>query len=344
MSVVDELRTRLEELGNEIAERHFARHPEQLARYGPVGHTRCREDARFHLQFLAASLEANSEEMFLDYIAWAKVVLASRNVDAQDLHDNISIVIEVLNDRLGDVASGATRVLRRAQEELPSMPADVPTFLDPRQAQWQLATEYLGDLLRGKRREATQRILDALDAGVTPRDIYRHVFEPVQQEIGRLWQLNRISVAQEHFCTAATQQVMTQLYSRIFTGAKKDRRVVAMAVGGEQHEVGIRIITDLLELEGWQTWYLGANVPPRAAVQMCVEHRADVLLVSATLPPHIAAANEIVRLFRAEPALKEAKVIVGGRAFRMEPGLWSTIGADGYAANADECIALVDGL
>ncbi|HEX6159503.1 MAG TPA: cobalamin-dependent protein [Thermoanaerobaculia bacterium] len=339
--LTEELRTRLDLLGDQIAERHFARHPDQLARYGAIGHQRCREDARFHLQFLAAALDAKSDEMFLDYIAWAKVVLHARNVGEQDLHDNLSIVDEVLREQFGP--SEGTRLVRRAQEELPSMPLDVPTFLDPRSPQWQLATEYLGDLLRGNRREATKRILDALEAGVTPRDLYVRVFEPVQQEIGRLWQLNRVSVAQEHFCTAATQQVMTQLYSRIFTGEKHDRRVVAMAVGGEQHEVGIRIITDLLELEGWQTWYLGANVPPRAAVAMCVEHRADVLLVSATLPPHIAAANEIIRLFHAEPALANAKVIVGGRAFRMEPGLWSTIGADGYAANADECIALVNG-
>ncbi|HEY0141968.1 MAG TPA: cobalamin-dependent protein [Thermoanaerobaculia bacterium] len=341
MNLAAELRARLDLLGHEIAERHFAAHPEQLARYGAIGHQRCREDARFHLQFLAAALEAKSDGMFLDYIGWAKVVLAARNVPAHDLHDNISIVIEVLAEQFGE--TDATALLRRAHDELPSMPVDVPTFLDPRDPHWGLATEYLGDLLRGNRHDATKRILDALDAGVSARDVYRRVFEPVQQEIGRLWQLNRISVAQEHFCTAATQHVMTQLYSRIFTGGKHDRRVVAMSVGGEQHEVGIRIITDLLELEGWQTWYLGANVPPLAAVAMCVEHRADVLLVSATLPPHIAAASEVIRLFHAEPALAHARVIVGGRAFRMEPGLWRTIGADGYAANADECIALITG-
>lgn len=339
MNVIEEVRARLDLLGNRIAERQFAAHPERLARYGAAGQQRCREDARFHLQFLAAALEAKSDAMFLDYIGWAKVVLAARNVDPQDLHDNLSIVIEVLNEELGP--SDATRLLRLAQEALPSMPIDVPTFLDPRDPHWALATHYLGDLLRGRRHEATRRILEAIDGGVSPRDIYRGVFEPVQQELGRLWQLNRINVAQEHFCTAATQHVMTQLYSLIFTGEKRDRRVVAMSVGGEQHEVGIRIITDLLELEGWQTWYLGANVPPLAAVAMCVEQRADVLLVSATLPPHIAAAAEIVRLVRANPALANARVIVGGRAFRMEPGLWRTIGADGYAANADECIALL---
>jgi MerR family transcriptional regulator, light-induced transcriptional regulator len=153
---------------------------------------------------------------------------------------------------------------------------------------------------------------------------------------------NQISVAQEHFCTAATQQVMTQLYGRIFGGEKRGKRAVAMCVGGELHEVGLRIITDLLELAGWQTWYLGASVPPATAVQFCADHHADVLLVSATLPPHLPGVAEVVSVFRARPELAGARVIVGGRAFRNAPGLWRTIGADGTAAGVDECLALLN--
>lgn len=335
MSAAEELRGRLDSLAQEIADQHLARHPEHFARYGPIGMQRCREDARFHLQYLAAALSASSEAIFLDYVAWAKVMLAARKVPESDLRDNLALIAEMVD---GEGAG----VVRAAIAALPSMPADVPSFLDPRAPLWELATEYLGRLLRGDRRDAGRLISEALDRGVTPRDVYRQVFEPVQQEIGRLWQLNRISVAQEHYCTAATQQIMTQLYGRIFESPKRERRAVAMCVGGELHEVGIRIITDLLELDGWQTWYLGASVPPSAAVALCADHRADVLLVSATLPPHLIGAAEVVRLFRASTALSAAKVIVGGRAFRMEPGLWRTIGADGYAANADECLALIE--
>jgi len=308
-----------------------------LDRYGPIGRQRCLEDARFHLQYLATALEARSPELFLDYVGWTKVVLAKRNIPERDLLENLRTTARVLHDHPDAVA-----YLEKAIEQLPSMSDDVPSALDPRAPLWPVASEYLTALLRGSRRDAQQLVLDAIDAGASLRDVYRHVFEPVQQEIGRLWQLNQVSVAQEHFCTAATQHVMTQLYGRIFTGAERsERRAVAMCVGGELHEVGLRIITDLLELEGWQTWYLGASVPPAAAVQLCVDQRADVLLVSATLPPHIASVAEVIRLFRARPELAAAKVIVGGRAFRNAAGVWLTIGADGYASNVDECLALL---
>lgn len=306
-------------------------------RYGPDGRQRCLEDAHFHLRYLASALEAESPEMFLDYVGWAKVLLAKRNVPEEDLLENLRTTARVLHEHPGAVA-----YLEQAIEQLPSMSDDVPTFLDPREPLWSVASEYLTALLRGSRRDAQQLVLAAVDGGASLRDVYRHVFEPVQKEIGRLWQLNRVSVAQEHFCTAATQHIMTQLYDRIFAGAEKPgRRAVAMCVGGELHEVGLRIVTDLLELEGWQTWYLGASVPPATAVQLCVDQRADVLLVSATLPPHIANVAEVIRLFRARPELAAAKVIVGGRAFRNAEGVWRTIGADGYAANVDECLVLL---
>ena len=334
------IRTRLDEFAVAIADRHFAAHPEVLQRYGAVGRVRCLEDARFHLQYLAIALDADAPQIFLEYIAWAKVMLARRNVPPGDLADNLEIIAGVLADLHRAVA-----YLRTAIGQLPAMEDDVPPLLDPRSPLWEVASAYLAALLATDRRGALDIVTRTLDSGTSIRELYRHVFEPVQQEIGRLWQLNQISVAQEHFCTAATQHVMTQLYARIFSSEQKRRdgaRAVAMCVGGELHEVGLRIVTDVLELEGWQTWYLGASMPPAAAVQLCVDQRATVMLISATLPPHLERVEEVVRIFRSRPELAAAKIVVGGRAFRAAPDMWRTIGADGYAVNADDCLALLE--
>ncbi|HEX7151991.1 MAG TPA: cobalamin-dependent protein [Thermoanaerobaculia bacterium] len=345
MNTVHEIRTKIDLLADVITDRHFQLHPELEARYGPIGRIRCREDAAFHLQYLAAALEAGNARMFVDYVAWAKVMLASRNVPPADLADNLEILASALSGRLAvDTSRTAVEYVRAAIDELPSMPEELPSFLDPERPLYDVARRYLQLLLNGNRLATLQLIIKTVDDGTTPREVYRHVFEPVQREIGRLWQLNRISVAQEHFCTAATQQVMTHLYGRIFGNEKHDRHLVSMCVGGEMHEVGLRIVSDLLELEGWNTYYLGANVPPAAAVQMCVDRKADVLLVSATLTPHLAAVADLIRLFRANPELANAKVVVGGRAFSAVPGLWQSVGADGYAATADECIELVNSI
>jgi methanogenic corrinoid protein MtbC1 len=336
------IRTRLEELARAVTDRHFAAFPESLARWGEVGRERCLEDARFHLRYLATALDAHSDALFLDYVAWTKIVLSKRNIPERELAEHLRILVHTLEDLLDAQSDEAIRTIEIAIERLPSMSDEVPSFLDPRAPFWAVASAYLGALLRGSRRDAMDIIARALDEGAQLRDVYRHVFEPAQQEIGRLWQLNQINVAQEHFCTAATQHIMTQLYSRIFVGEKKEKRAVSMCVGGELHEIGLRIVTDLLELEGWQTWYLGASVPSVSAAQLCIDQRADVLLVSATLPPHIQGAAELIRHVRTRSELASMKILVGGRAFRSAPDVWRTIGADAFAADSDECLATVE--
>jgi Predicted cobalamin binding protein len=73
---------------------------------------------------------------------------------------------------------------------------------------WQ--KNYKDALLNVQRYEASRMIFKAVEDGMDIKDIYIHVFESSQHEIGRLWQNNMITVAQEHFCTAATQMIMSQ--------------------------------------------------------------------------------------------------------------------------------------
>jgi len=57
--------------------------------------------------------------------------------------------------------------------------------------------------------------------------------------------MNEVSVAQEHYCTAATQLIMSQLYPHIFAGEKTERTLIATCVAGDLHEIGIRMVSDL---------------------------------------------------------------------------------------------------
>jgi methanogenic corrinoid protein MtbC1 len=136
-----------------------------------------------------------------------------------------------------------------------------------------LAREYLAALLRGDRHTAGGLILAAADSGTSIQDIYLSVFQRVQREVGRLWQSNQIGIAQEHYCTACTQSIMSQLYPRIISAEKNGRRLVATCVGGDLHEIGARMVADFFEMEGWDTFFLGANTPISGTLQQTVLSR-----------------------------------------------------------------------
>jgi methanogenic corrinoid protein MtbC1 len=197
-----------------------------------------------------------------------------------------------------------------------------------------LAEQYLGALLQADRDAASRLILSAVEKGESVKAIYLYVFQPVQRAIGRLWQTNQISVAQEHYCTAATQMIMSQLYPHIFGGHRLDRRLVAACVSGELHELGVRMIADFFEMEGWDTYYLGANTPAASIAQAVVERKADVLAVSATITFHVSQVEKVIEHVRASSVGDRLHILVGGYPFNISPALWRTVGADGHARDA----------
>jgi MerR family transcriptional regulator, light-induced transcriptional regulator len=197
------------------------------------------------------------------------------------------------------------------------------------------ALRFLDELLAGRRSAAIELVLELAGSGTSIEDLYLHLFEPVLRETGRRWQHNRISVAQEHYVTAATQLAMSQLYPLIFRTPRNGRTLVAACVGGELHEVGLRMVADLFELAGWDSHYLGADAPSQAVAELAAARGADLVAISATLPSH---RDEVARMVAVLRAASATPVLVGGRLFQLHPDLWRTIGADASASSAADAV------
>ena len=73
---------------------------------------------------------------------------------------------------------------------------------------------------------------------------------------------------------------------------------MAACVSGELHEIGARMLCDLLEMEGWNTIYLGANVPTAGIVDVLRDNHSNILAVSASMTFHIPAVREVIAAVR----------------------------------------------
>lgn len=204
-----------------------------------------------------------------------------------------------------------------------------------------LARRYVDLLLCGDRRGAASAILGQLQAGLAVRPVYLEVFQPALRAVGQLWQRGLISVAVEHYITAATQMVMSQIFPLILGAPRNGVTFVGCCVATELHEVGMRMVTDLLELDGYDTWYLGANTPDEGVVDMVAEKRAQVLGVSATMAQGVPLVQRLIAALRRDERTRGVAVLVGGMAFAHNPSRWRDIGADGYAADAGSVETLV---
>lgn len=198
---------------------------------------------------------------------------------------------------------------------------------------------YLEAVTEGDR-QAAQTVLDeATKAGHSIGDIYIDVIQPTMRIIGRLWQENRLTVAEEHLATAITQSAMARLFERTFEW--RDGRtptLIAACAEEERHQIGLRMLCDLLELAGWDTRYLGASVPIESLVDIVVKANPAVVALSAAISPNIPRIRNAIQAIRAADLERQPVIAVGGRAFNEDPELAHRVGADMTAIDAVQAV------
>lgn len=299
------------------------------------------------VRHLAQAVAAESPALFADHVAWARTRMGGLGIPAEEVRQQLYALEAVLQHHEAPEAPGAVRPYLEAGLAALRTPAAEPPSLtegNDRGPLGPLLDVYLTALLEGRKHDASRAVLEAVEAGTSVTDVYLHVFQRSQRELGRLWQLNRLSIAQEHYCTAATQFIMSQLYPYIFRTEKDGRRFVATCVGGDLHEIGLRMVADLLELNGWDTHYLGADVPAGQVLDALDERGCDLLGVSVTMPYHLDATRALIEAVRAGRDDDTLRIMVGGYPFNLDPKLWRWVGADGHAPDALEALRVSDAL
>lgn len=332
-------------LANLIVDEQWARNPQFKDRYGEVGHAKCVQDVKYNLAYLSQAIASNSPPLFATYIDWVKTLFQALKIPTRELSESLEITGGILKQRFpnDETVPIIEHFIEIGLKQFTEVLEPVTSFLDGSQLSG-LAHQYLKTLRHGDRSSASHLILDVIEQGTPVKDIYLHVFQPSQYEIGRLWQTNQMSVAEEHYCTAATQLIMAQLYSTIFNTEKIGRNMVATCIGNELHEIGLHMVADFFEMSGWDTYYLGSNTPASSILQTLSERKPDVLAISATMTFHIELVTNLIQQVRAIDPDRHIKILAGGYPFNIEPELWRQVDADGYAPNAEQAINLANDL
>ena len=321
----------------------YRAHPEMKTRYGAAGRQRCREDIEFHYGTLAEAVMAEDANMFLKYVGWGKSVLVSRKVRTDDLIDCFLIMQDTITRWLdASVADAANDYIQLALDTFESFADTPPSCIDPGSTLANVTNAYLEALLSSDRTQARSVIESAERMGVGLTEIYQHVFQAAQREIGRLWQVNQITVAQEHYCTATTEMLMSEIHGRSPIGEVDDHLFVGACVAGEQHAIGIRMAAETMEANGWGVYFTGANTPTASLLDLVRRLNVDVLGLSCTTAMYLPVVRQVVGAVR--ECGKPTKIMVGGRMFSEFPGLWKKVGADGFAEDAGSAVRVAEKL
>jgi methanogenic corrinoid protein MtbC1 len=149
-----------------------------------------------------------------------------------------------------------------------------------------------------------------------------------------------INVAEEHFASHATKMVMSQLLSQATIQPPNGKTVLAAAVAGNQHDIGLHAVADFFEMAGWRTVRLGANVPIADLAQAVEFFVVELLVLSVSMNVQLDTFKSTIQAVRSGSRGDVVRIVAGGLAFADAGDLAIEMGADGYAADPYEAVRL----
>jgi methanogenic corrinoid protein MtbC1 len=178
----------------------------------------------------------------------------------------------------------------------------------------QIYQDYLTALIAGDRTTCTIIVQDLMSSGIDVRDLFINLFQRSLYDLGELWEHHRISVAVEHLASAITERLLSMVEVDTFSAPHIDQSVIIACIADEFHQIGARMVSDVFELHGWNTHFLGANTPVRDLISMIHKKKPDLIVVSVSvyfnIPNLLSALTELRTSFPTIP------ILAGGQAFR----------------------------
>lgn len=201
---------------------------------------------------------------------------------------------------------------------------------------------FLANLLLGDHRSCRAQAKQYVDTIEALEEFYFYILQPAMFDIGALWEKAEISIAQEHLASSIVSRIMAQMAGDLDFPDCSKGKVVVSASPNEFHKVGAWMLADVLEYDGWDVHFIGANVPEDDLITFVYKVRPDLLALSVTIPFNLGKVQAIIERLKADEKTASIKIMVGGRAFIDNSDIWQTIGADGYAVNASEARGLAN--
>jgi methanogenic corrinoid protein MtbC1 len=330
---------------------HFERDPGLGDRYGSMGRRVWRTEAQSRVIHLVQSVACGRPRLFASHAAWAIEALRARHVPEDEIRAHLETLAATLAAELPeDTAVAAKEHVDAAVAMLDADHGPGDGLLDDQSQDSTLSRLYLLHLLQRDEREALALVEDAMRAGMSLAQAYERVITPAVGEIGRMWHLQEASIADEHYCTSATRSIVARLRAAAPAPAPDGRRALCCSVGGDLHDLGIRMAADLLELDGWTIDFMGANMPA-AEVVISIEHAAeepgrtfDLVVASASTMLSLRAMMDLVDAMHASPVARTVPLLVGGAPFSADPGLAAALGANAAAESLSEAVLAAERL
>ncbi len=298
-----------------------------------------------HLNFIKKSFYLKNSQLLLEYLYWEISTYSKMGVDEtffkKLLTYSLESIIEIKVKELESIINiysymldNFNLILEKARKFEPK-DYDLPNN--------QVFNEFLDALLKPSLSDAIKISNNYINSTKDLRFFWENILLSSLYSIGRKWSNGEISVGQEHTATSICQRVISMHYEKILDENYElpTKKVIVAVSPKELHEIGARMVSDLLEFEGYETVFFGSNSKPEEIVQSSKDELINHILVSTTLISNIDATKQLVQFLKEN--LENVKVYIGGQAYnKLKQEFIDDIKADKYIKDFNELIKVLE--
>jgi methanogenic corrinoid protein MtbC1 len=306
------------------------------------------DNHRHHAAFMATVFSIGNYELLAKTVPWVYRAYAARNFSydyfSLELRTWLLALEKTIDPNMTkEIKSIYSWLLSRHENMICLSQTEAESSLAIGENWLVIKNSFQSALLEGNHSKCLAIATESVKTAKDVEPFYLQIIQPVMYEIGMLWERGTISVAQEHLASAIVGRIMAKTHTLPIDSRQTKGKAVVTAAPNEFHEIGAWMISDILEHDGWEVKYLGANTPASDLLELLRDFQPDVLALSVTIPFNIANAKDIISAVKTSKELNRVRVMVGGRPFNETSGLWRLTGADGFAANARDAKQLAHG-
>lgn len=307
------------------------------------------DNHRYHVRFMSTVFQLNSFELLSRVVVWAYRAYPAHGF----LYDYFPVA---LNAWKAAVCSNLTVIaaaeINTVYDWLISKHTEFITVAEskdynvfPELTEWQTRqSDFLSHLILGEYKNCLMQAEDYVKTAEDLKAFYLEVVQPCMYKIGSMWEKNEISIVQEHLATAIVARIMLAQYLRLPSVVPTNGKAVIMTAPNEFHEIGSRMVADLLEFNGWQVYYLGTNTPANELIELVRSVRPTLLGIGVVIPSNLVSTRTIIERIKQDSELCHTNIVIGGAVFLLDNTIGDYIGADRVAYNCQDVLSFAETL
>ena len=198
-------------------------------------------------------------------------------------------------------------------------------------------------------KDAIAAFIDGLRARGTGADVmFLNLLAPTALLLGKFWEDDVCSFGDVTLGMLRMNWVLQELipvFHAEVVPRPENRRALLVPAPGEQHGLGLKIVTEFMRRAGWRVW-CGVPESRQALLDMVHQEWFSLVGLSTACTDQLESLSAAIRLVRRASLNVGVGIMVGGPVFIDHPELAAAVGADATAVDgrhaAQQAEALLD--